>query len=130
MSSSPELEPQIVQAVLIKARQILDTEIEPAVKAYHYPDKSFSPSQARQQIANIRRALDQYERAKYRYEKSEAMLEIMRATGTRSQPRSLYGAGGGTKEKTNPGNPKGQELSRTADKLRRLVVNERNRLGK
>jgi hypothetical protein len=130
MSSPPELEAQINKAVLAKASEVLEKELLPAVDAYHYPDRTFTRSHARQQISRIRRALAQYENAKYRYEKSEAMLEIMRATGTRSQPQSLYGAGGGTKEKTNPGNPKGQELSRTADKLRRLAVNERNRLGK
>jgi hypothetical protein len=129
MSSPSELEPEIMKAVLLKARSILEEEILPAIDAYHFPDRSFTPGDARQQVSRIRRALDQYESATYRYQKSEAMLEIVSATGSRSQEKSLYGGGGGIKEKTNPNNPKGQELSRAANKLRMLVVNERKRLG-
>jgi hypothetical protein len=46
-----------------------------------------------------------------------ALLAIMRAAGTRSSKRSLYGGAGGSTDQTNPGNPRAQALSRTSNKL-------------
>ena len=112
------------------ARQVLSEDLLPNLERYHFPSSKpkFTLENAQRQVERIRKALQDYETAADVGVADEAMLEVMRAAGTRSSSGSLYGGPGGVEDSTNPHNPVGQRISKAANRIWMMARREHDRL--
>jgi hypothetical protein len=111
-----------------KARSLISTRLRPALDGYNYPPEGLDRGTAQTLLETIERAIDEYESATLISDRIAALNTIINAVGTQSAEHSLYGGAGGSTDKTNPNNPKGQKVSSAADAIRYQARKELERL--
>lgn len=99
-----------------------------ALNEYHHPLGGLGRGQAQTLMTRVEKALASYSAAHSDVQRIVALNAIINCVGTQSSQLSLYGGAGGSTDRTNPGNPRGQAVSKAADALRTRARKELKRI--